>query len=153
MFIKTNLAKFLGKVSYLVLHNIFNGGTSFPGKLAVKIDHNILEELASDYEVILVTGTNGKTMTTSIITEALKEKYELLKEKAFTIIYGRDTVAGKLFDLILLGFILLSVFLTIFESIKTVDKHIHTLLVILEWMITIFFHFSLVRRSWRLTLI
>ena len=75
MFIKTNLAKFLGKVSYLVLHNIFNGGTSFPGKLAVKIDHNILEELASDYEVILVTGTNGKTMTTSIITEALKEKY------------------------------------------------------------------------------
>ena len=78
--------------------------------------------------------------------KALKEKYELLKEKAFTIIYGRDTVAGKLFDLILLGFILLSVFLTIFESIKTVDKHIHTLLVILEWMITIFFTIEYILR-------
>ena len=82
----------------------------------------------------------------SKMKKALKEKYELLKEKAFTIIYGRDTVAGKLFDLILLGFILLSVFLTIFESIKTVDKHIHTLLVILEWMITIFFTIEYILR-------
>ena len=82
----------------------------------------------------------------SKMEKALKEKYELLKEKAFTIIYGRDTVAGKLFDLILLGFILLSVFLTIFESIKTVDKHIHTLLVVLEWMITIFFTIEYILR-------
>ena len=78
--------------------------------------------------------------------KVLKEKYELLKEKAFTIIYGRDTVAGKLFDLILLGFILVSVFLAIFESIKTVDKHIHTLLVVLEWMITIFFTIEYILR-------
>ena len=49
----------------------------------------------------------------SKMEKALKEKYELLKEKAFTIIYGRDTVAGKLFDLILLVFILVSVFLAI----------------------------------------
>ena len=69
----------------------------------------------------------------------IASKYKLLKERAFTIIYGRDTVAGKLFDLILLGFILISTFLAIFESIKTIDHHIHTLLVVLEWMITIFF--------------
>ena len=69
----------------------------------------------------------------------IASKYKLLKERAFTIIYGRDTVAGKLFDLILLGFILISAFLSIFESIKTIDHHIHTLLVVLEWMITIFF--------------
>lgn len=66
-------------------------------------------------------------------------KYKRLKERAFAIIYGRDTVAGKLFDLILLGFILISAFLAIFESIKTIDHHIHTLLIVLEWMITIFF--------------
>lgn len=69
----------------------------------------------------------------------IASKYKLLKERAFVIIYGRDTVAGKLFDLILLGFILISAFLSIFESIKTIDHHIHTLLVVLEWMITIFF--------------
>ena len=69
----------------------------------------------------------------------IASKYKLLKERAFVIIYGRDTVAGKLFDLILLGFILISAFLAIFESIKTIDHHIHTLLVVLEWMITIFF--------------
>ena len=69
----------------------------------------------------------------------IASKYKLLKERAFAIIYGRDTVAGKLFDLILLGFILISAFLAIFESIKTIDYHIHTLLVVLEWMITIFF--------------
>ena len=69
----------------------------------------------------------------------IASKYKFLKERAFVIIYGRDTVAGKLFDLILLGFILISAFLAIFESIKTIDHHIHTLLVVLEWMITIFF--------------
>ena len=69
----------------------------------------------------------------------IASKYKLLKERAFVIIYGRDTVAGKLFDLILLGFILISAFLAIFESIKTIDHYIHTLLVVLEWMITIFF--------------
>ena len=69
----------------------------------------------------------------------LKPKYKILKEKATTIIYGRNTVAGKLFDLILLGFILLSAFLTIFESIQMVNVRIHTLLVVLEWIITVFF--------------
>ena len=62
----------------------------------------------------------------------LASKYKLLKVRGYAIIYGRDTVAGKLFDLILLGFILLSAFLTIFESIQIIDEHIHTLLVVLE---------------------
>ena len=69
----------------------------------------------------------------------LASKYKLLKVRGYAIIYGRDTVAGKLFDLILLGFILLSAFLTIFESIQIIDEHIHTLLVVLEWIITVFF--------------
>ena len=69
----------------------------------------------------------------------LASKYRLLKVRGYAIIYGRDTVAGKLFDLILLGFILLSAFLAIFESIQIINEHIHTLLVVLEWMITIFF--------------
>ena len=76
----------------------------------------------------------------------LASKYKLLKERAFAIIYGRDTVAGKLFDLILLGFILISAFLAIFESIQTVNDRIHTLLVVLEWVITIFFTIEYILR-------
>jgi UDP-N-acetylmuramyl tripeptide synthase len=46
---------------------IFKGGTNFPGKVALKLDKNILNVIAKDYEVILITGTNGKTTTTSMI--------------------------------------------------------------------------------------
>lgn len=75
MKIKSTLAKLAGKSSYWFLHNVLKGGTSFPGKLAMKIDANVLDNLAKDYETIIVTGTNGKTMTTSLIVQALKQKY------------------------------------------------------------------------------
>ena len=38
-----------------------------------------------------------------------KEKYELFKRKAYVIIYGTNTRLGKLFDLILLALIFISV--------------------------------------------
>lgn len=75
MTLKSSIATGLGKSAYWFLHNVMKGGTSFPGKLATKIDPQVLEKLASDYEVIVVTGTNGKTMTTALITETLREKY------------------------------------------------------------------------------
>lgn len=75
MKLKSGIAKLAGKSSYWFLHNVLKGGTSFPGKLAMKLDPNILNALANDYETIIVTGTNGKTMTTALIVEALQEKY------------------------------------------------------------------------------
>lgn len=75
MSIKSSLATVFGKSAYWVLHNVFKGGTSFPGKLAIKIDPTVLETLAKDYQTIVVTGTNGKTMTTALIVEALRKKY------------------------------------------------------------------------------
>lgn len=75
MSFKSNIATFAGKSSYWFLHNVLKGGTSFPGKLAMKLDPNVLEQLGKDYETIIVTGTNGKTMTTALITQTLKEKY------------------------------------------------------------------------------
>lgn len=75
MTLKSTFATGMGKSAYWFLHNVLKGGTSFPGKLATKIDPQILETLAKDYEVIVVTGTNGKTMTTALITETLREKY------------------------------------------------------------------------------
>lgn len=75
MNLKSGLAKLAGKSSYWFLHNVLKGGTSFPGKLAMNIDPQVLNTLAKGYETIIVTGTNGKTMTTALIVNALKEKY------------------------------------------------------------------------------
>ena len=52
---------------------LFKGGTNFPGKIALKLDKDILKTIASNYEVILVTGTNGKTTTTSMIYSIIQE--------------------------------------------------------------------------------
>lgn len=52
---------------------LFKGGTNFPGKIALKLDKNILKTISKDYTVILVTGTNGKTTTTSMIYTIMKQ--------------------------------------------------------------------------------
>ncbi len=75
MSFKSGIAKIAGKSSYWFLHNVLKGGTSFPGKLAMKIDPAVLNSLAKGYETVIVTGTNGKTMTTALIVEALRKKY------------------------------------------------------------------------------
>jgi len=48
------------------------GGTSLPGKIALKLDKNILTKLASGWQVILITGTNGKTTTADMIFNTLQ---------------------------------------------------------------------------------
>ncbi|MBP2057851.1 UDP-N-acetylmuramoyl-L-alanyl-D-glutamate--2,6-diaminopimelate ligase [Lactobacillus colini] len=75
MSFKSSIATIGGKSSYWFLHNVLKGGTSFPGKFAMKIDPQVLNSLSKGYETIIVTGTNGKTMTTALIVEALKKKY------------------------------------------------------------------------------
>lgn len=75
MSLKSQLAKTLGKLSYWTLNRFTQGGTSFPGKLAATIDPEILSHLARDYDVAIVTGTNGKTLTTSLAVHALRMKY------------------------------------------------------------------------------
>ncbi len=61
----------VSKSSLFFLKTFFKSGTSLPGKLALKIDPNILNYLSKNYTVILVTGTNGKTTTSAMINEIL----------------------------------------------------------------------------------
>jgi len=76
MSLKSALATFVGKSSYVVLHDILHrGGTSLPGKLATKVDPEVMETLAEKYDVILITGTNGKTLTTTLTTRVLREAF------------------------------------------------------------------------------
>lgn len=75
MTIRSALAKTAGKASKFVLEKTRSGGSSMPGKVALKIDPDILASLSKDYRTVIVTGTNGKTLTTSFIAKIFQEKY------------------------------------------------------------------------------
>lgn len=77
--IKSILSILLSKITAFAAKHIVKGGSNFPGKIALKIDKSILKTVSKGYKVILVTGTNGKTTTTSMI-------YNILKENNFNVI-------------------------------------------------------------------
>ena len=83
---------------------------------------------------------------------SIKEKLKIilriepLKQKIYTIIFGIDTVAGRLFDLVLLCIILLSVVLIMLESVAEISLHFGTELRIAEWILTILFTIEYIAR-------
>lgn len=66
------IAIFISKLTIIALHLLRRGGTTLPGKLAFKLYPGILNSIAKDFDIIMVTGTNGKTTTSRIIEEILK---------------------------------------------------------------------------------
>lgn len=76
MTIKSSIAKTTGKILRYILTKFTNGGTSLPGKVALTIDKNLLRNLAANYDVVIITGTNGKTLTTTLTTNILSKKYD-----------------------------------------------------------------------------
>ena len=80
--VKTMLAVGACKASRSALRMVHRGGTTMPGRLAMKIDSNILETVSRGMEIIVVTGTNGKTTTSNMIGHALSEA-------------GRDVLANR----------------------------------------------------------
>ena len=75
MKINTMLGTLAGKSSHFVLSKLGRGST-LPGKLALKFDNDILNTLARDYKVVVITGTNGKTLTTALTVGILKEAFD-----------------------------------------------------------------------------
>lgn len=75
MSVRSSLATFVGKSSRWFLQTFFKGGSSLPGKIALKIDPNVLDQLAKDYHIIVITGTNGKTLTTALTVNILKQEF------------------------------------------------------------------------------
>ena len=71
--IKSLLGIFSSKVVLFLSKHILKGGSTFPGTVALKFDKDILKTISDGYKIILVTGTNGKTTTTSMITNILRE--------------------------------------------------------------------------------
>ena len=73
MRLRTRLAVLVCKASGAVLRKLGRGGTNLPGRLALKIDKNILGELSRGVKVTVVTGTNGKTTTSRMIEQAFAD--------------------------------------------------------------------------------
>ena len=54
------------------LRVIGRGATTLPGKVAVKVDPGILQKLCAGRDCVTITGTNGKTTTTHMITDIFR---------------------------------------------------------------------------------
>jgi len=76
----------------------------------------------------------------------IKSNIDILRQKIYIIIYGSNTIAGKTFDLLLLGVILLSVVLIMMASVARFDNKYHDFFVVSEWIITIFFTLEYILR-------
>lgn len=71
--------------------------------------------------------------------QRIKSKYDAFRQRTNVVIYGTNTASGRLFDLVLLGVILVSVVIVMLETVKGFDTKYHEELIMLEWVITIFF--------------
>lgn len=75
-----------------------------------------------------------------------KLQYDNFRERTRIILYGTNTILGRMFNLVLLGLILLSVVLVMLDTVEGVNLKYHTQLLICEWIITIFFSIEYILR-------
>lgn len=61
----------INKLIYFI-GKLLKKGSSLPGKIALKLDGNILSKIQLPKNIIMVTGSNGKTSTTEMIYNVLK---------------------------------------------------------------------------------
>lgn len=69
-----------------------------------------------------------------------------IRRKFHEVIYEADTFAGKLFDIVLLFLIIISIAAVMFESVASVKAKYGFELMVVEWIITIFFTFEYIGR-------
>ena len=71
-----------------------------------------------------------------------------LQQKLYRIIFGYDTLPGRLFDLVLIITISASVVAVILDSVASINARWHTLLYVLEWVFTVLFTIEYILRLW-----
>lgn len=69
------------------------GGTTLPGRLALKVKKDILKDVSKGVRIVLVTGTNGKTTTCRILEQMIKDskKSYFLNKSGANLITGITT--------------------------------------------------------------
>ncbi len=68
---RTMLAISASHLFTFLMRLLGSGGTSLPGKMALKICPDLLFRLSDRFSILMVTGTNGKTTTSRMITQLL----------------------------------------------------------------------------------
>ena len=71
-----------------------------------------------------------------------------LKDKTYEIIFEADTKEGRLFNVVLLVCIIISIITIILESVQPIRERFGTALKVLEWLITLLFTMEYVARIW-----
>lgn len=98
------LAILIGKCASFALRLIHRGG-SLPGKIALRLDSQLLSAFQYSCDVILVSGTNGKTSTSNMIADVFQaanyrvisnRKGDNLKEGITTTLLNASSLSGKL---------------------------------------------------------
>ncbi len=74
---KTAFVILCNKILYQI-GKLLKKGSSKPGQVALKLDKNILSKVHLPEDIIVVTGSNGKTSTTEII-------YHILKDNGYSV--------------------------------------------------------------------
>lgn len=65
--------------------------------------------------------------------------FKNIRGRLYTIVFGTDTPAGKLFDVVLLWVILASIIVVILESVESYKAEYGALFKVLEWTFTVLF--------------
>lgn len=69
---KTSIIILINKIVYFI-GKLIGKGSSYPGKLSLKLDKDILRKIKLPNNVIMVTGSNGKTSTAGMICKVLEK--------------------------------------------------------------------------------
>lgn len=78
--------------------------------------------------------------------KAISKNNSSLKAKLQEIIFGAETTSGKIFDIILIASILISVLVVMLDSIKSINQEYGELLYNIEWFFTIIFTIEYILR-------
>ena len=70
--IKFYFAFYMAKLSVVALKILRRDATQFPGKMAITLCPNFLEQIGKPEKIIAVTGTNGKTTVCNMIEDCLR---------------------------------------------------------------------------------
>ena len=82
---------FLGKIVLRILNMTNKKGTALPGKIALKVCPDFLKHMSDRCDnIILITGTNGKTTTNNLLNHIIESEYADIASNHF----GSNMIQG-----------------------------------------------------------
>lgn len=101
--IKYFFALFAAKSAQLLLKLLGRNATYFPGKVAIRFCKDFLRYVKPPKTVIAVTGTNGKTTVSNLITSILKENGYSVTNNSFGSNIAAGVISALIEDMTLFG--------------------------------------------------